>query len=148
MNKVILIGNLGADPELKFTQGGQAILRLRVATSEKYKDRNGELQEATEWHTVVMWGPRAEALNKILTKGRTISVEGMNTTRSWEDKDGGKRSATEVKAHNIELVGHEKGFNGQRTQQRQEQPRNSYGPTATRDGDAGLPLDDLDDIPF
>jgi single-strand DNA-binding protein len=105
LNKAILIGNLGMDPELRFTQNGQAILRLRLATTESYVDRNKERQERTEWHTVIVWGNRGEALNKILSKGRTICVEGRIQTRQWEDKDNNKRSTTEIVATNIILVG-------------------------------------------
>lgn len=105
MNKAILIGNLGADPELRFTQGGQAVLKLRLATTESYVDRNKERQQRTEWHSVVVWGNRAEALNKILSKGRTICVEGRIQTRSWDDKDGNKRYSTEINATNVILVG-------------------------------------------
>lgn len=106
LNRAILVGNLGMDPELKFTQGGQAVLRIRLATSDSFLNKAGERQERTEWHTVVVWGKRAESLNKILSKGRTIWVEGRIQTRSWEDKkDGGKRYATEINAQNIGLVG-------------------------------------------
>lgn len=106
LNRAILVGNLGMDPELKFTQGGQAVLRIRLATTESYANKAGERQERTEWHTVVVWGKRAESLNKILSKGRTIWVEGRIQTRSWEDKkDGSKRYATEINAQNIGLVG-------------------------------------------
>jgi single-strand DNA-binding protein len=105
LNKAILVGNLGMDPELKFTQGGQAVLRIRLATTESFVNKGGERQERTDWHTVVVWGKRAEALNKILSKGRSIWVEGRIQTRSWEDKDGGKRYATEINANNIGLVG-------------------------------------------
>ena len=76
LNKVILIGNLGADPELRYTQGGSAVLRLRLATSESYVNKAGERQQRTEWHTVILWGKRAEALNNILSKGRSICIEG------------------------------------------------------------------------
>ena len=86
LNKVMLIGNLGADPELKFTQGNQAVLKLRIATSESWMPKDGgEKQTRTEWHTVVLWGRRAEALNKILSKGRTIYVDGRIQSRQWED---------------------------------------------------------------
>jgi single-strand DNA-binding protein len=106
LNRAILVGNLGMDPELKFTQGGQAVLRIRLATTDSYLSKTGERQERTEWHTVTVWGKRAEALNKILQKGRTIWVEGRIQTRSWEDaKDGSKRYATEIQAQNIGLVG-------------------------------------------
>ncbi|HEX5659510.1 MAG TPA: single-stranded DNA-binding protein [Polyangiales bacterium] len=113
LNRAILVGNLGMDPELKFTQGGQAVLRIRLATSESYVNKAGERQERTEWHTVIVWGKRAEALNKILSKGRTIWVEGRIQTRSWEDKDGGKRYATEINANNIGLVGGGGGRGGE-----------------------------------
>ncbi len=105
LNRAILVGNLGMDPELKYTQGGQAVLRIRLATTESFVNKGGERQERTDWHTVVVWGKRAEALNKILAKGRTIWVEGRIQTRSWEDKDGGKRYTTEINANNIGLVG-------------------------------------------
>ncbi len=106
LNKVMLIGNLGQDPELKFTDGGQAVLKLRMATTERYKDKGGEKQERTEWHSVVIWGNRAEALNKILAKGRTIYIEGRLQTRSWDDKNGGgKRYATEINASQVLLMG-------------------------------------------
>jgi single-strand DNA-binding protein len=112
LNKAILVGNLGMDPELKFTQGGQAVLRIRLATTESFVNKGGERQERTDWHTVVVWGKRAEALNKILSKGRSIWVEGRIQTRSWEDKDGGKRYATEINANNIGLVGSGGGRGG------------------------------------
>lgn len=112
LNRAILVGNLGMDPELKFTQGGQAVLRIRLATTESYVNKGGERQERTDWHTVIVWGKRAEALNKILAKGRTIWVEGRIQTRSWEDKDGGKRYATEINANSIGLVGGRDGGGG------------------------------------
>jgi len=112
LNKVILIGNLGMDPELKYTQGGGAVLRLRMATTETYVDKNKQRQERVEWHTVVVWGNRAEALNKILAKGRSIGVEGRLQTRQWEDKDGGKRSTTEIVATNVLLLGGGRGEGG------------------------------------
>src|SRR5688572_7696607 len=105
LNKAILIGNLGQDPELKYTQGGQAVLRLRLATNESFLNKARERQERTEWHTIVVWGNRAEALNKILAKGRQIYVEGRIQTRDWEDKSGNKRATTEINALNIVLLG-------------------------------------------
>ena len=104
LNKAILCGNLGADPELKFTQSGQAVLSLRIATTESFKNREGERDKRTEWHRVTVWGKRAEALDKILSKGRCIWVEGKIQTRSWEDKEGNKRYSTEINAYNIGLV--------------------------------------------
>src|SRR6185295_7513166 len=108
LNKVLLLGNLGADPELKVTQGGQAILKLRLATTESYLDRNNTRQERTEWHSVTLWGKRGEALAKFLQKGERIFVEGRIQTSSYE-KDGEKRYRTEVVANNIILAGRGKG---------------------------------------
>lgn len=108
LNKVMLLGNLGADPELKVTQGGQAVLKLRLATTESYLDRNNTRQERTEWHSVTLWGKRGEALAKFLTKGERIFVEGSLRTSSYE-KDGEKRYRTEIVARNIILAGRGKG---------------------------------------
>ena len=107
LNRVILIGNLGQDPELRFTQAQQGVLSIRMATTESYFDtQTKERKEITEWHTVVVWGKRGEALNKILSKGSRIAVEGRLKTRSWDDKNGGgKRYATEVVANNVILLG-------------------------------------------
>lgn len=108
LNKVMLLGNLGADPELKMTQGGQAILKLRLATTESYLDKNNTRQERTEWHSVTMWGKRGEALSRFLQKGERIFVEGRISTSSYE-KDGEKRYRTEIIANNIILGGRGKG---------------------------------------
>jgi single-strand DNA-binding protein len=105
LNKVLLIGNLGADPELSYTQSSQAVLKLRLATNESFLNKAGERQERTEWHRVVVWGKRAEALSKFLAKGRQLYIEGRLQTRSWEDKDGQKRFATDVVANEIILLG-------------------------------------------
>ena len=105
LNRVTLIGNLGQDPELRHTQGGGAVLTLRVATTESFANRNGERQERTDWHTVKLWGRRAEALANILSKGRQICVEGRIQYSQWEDKQGQKRTSTEINAQNIILLG-------------------------------------------
>ncbi len=108
LNKVMLLGNLGADPELKMTQSGQAVLKLRLATTETYLDKNQTRQERTEWHSVTLWGKRGEALAKFLTKGERIFVEGSLRTSSYE-KNGEKRYSTEINATNIILGGRGKG---------------------------------------
>ena len=108
LNKVMLLGNLGADPELKMTQGGQSVLKLRLATTETYLDKNQTRQERTEWHSVTLWGKRGEALAKFLTKGERIFVEGSLRTSSYE-KNGEKRYSTEINASNIILAGRGKG---------------------------------------
>jgi single-strand DNA-binding protein len=108
LNKVMLLGNLGADPELKMTQSGQAVLKLRLATTETYLDKNQTRQERTEWHSVTLWGKRGEALAKFLQKGERIFVEGSLRTSSYE-KNGEKRYSTEINATNIILTGRGKG---------------------------------------
>ncbi len=104
LNKVMLLGNLGADPELRMTAGGQAVLKLRLATTETFLDKTNTRQERTEWHTVTVFGKRGEALAKILAKGANIFVEGGLRTSSYE-KDGEKRYRTEIVASNILLTG-------------------------------------------
>ncbi len=146
LNKVLILGNLGADPELRVTAGGEAILKLRVATSESYLDKSNTRQERTEWHSVTMWGKRGEALSKFLKKGERIFVEGRLHTSSYE-KDGEKRYRTEVVATNLILGG--RGA--------QEQPHGGRGddnpPPARRGGRAAAPAhDDFgshdEDVPF
>ena len=105
LNKVMLLGNLGADPELKMTSGGQAVLKMRLATTETYLDRNKVRQEKTEWHSVVLWGKRAEALSRFLSKGSRLFIEGGLRTSSYDDRDGNKRYKTEVVASNVILAG-------------------------------------------
>lgn len=104
-NRVLLLGNLGADPELKMTQGGQSVLKLRLATTERYQDKSGVWQDRTEWHSVVVWGKRAEGLHKVLAKGSSIFVEGSLRTSSYEDREGNKRYKTEVSANRVVLTG-------------------------------------------
>jgi single-strand DNA-binding protein len=105
VNKVLLIGNLGQDPELRTTGGGQAVGSLRIATTEKFKDRDGNLQERTEWHTVVVWGRDAENVHKYCKKGRQLYIEGRLQTRKWQDKEGKDRYSTEVVADVVRFLG-------------------------------------------
>lgn len=104
LNKAMLIGNLGADPEVRYTQNNTAVATISVATSERYKDGNGEMQERTEWHRVVAWGKLAEICQNYLKKGNKVYFEGPIQTRSWEDKDGQKRYTTEIKALNMVML--------------------------------------------
>ena len=104
MNKVLLLGNLGANPELRFTATGTAVLNFRLATSETFVDRNKEPQSRTDWHSVVVWGARAQGLSKVLNKGTAVLVEGGLRTSTFE-KDGLKRYKTEVHARDVHLVG-------------------------------------------
>jgi single-strand DNA-binding protein len=105
LNRVMLLGNLGADPELRFTQGGQAVLNMRLATTESYLDKDKVRRERTDWHNVVVWGKRGEALAKILTKGSSLFIEGSLRTSSYDDRDGNKRYKTEIIANNVLLTG-------------------------------------------
>lgn len=105
LNRVMLLGNLGADPELRYTQGGQAVLNVRLATTESYLDKDKVRRERTDWHNVVIWGKRGEGLAKVLSKGSTIFIEGSIRTSSYDDKEGQKRYKTEIVANNIILAG-------------------------------------------
>lgn len=142
LNKAMIIGRLGADPEVRYTQSNTAVATLSVATTEKYKDRNGELQENTEWHRVVAWGRLAEICQEYLKKGSLAYFEGPIQTREWEDKDGQKRYTTEIKALNMQMLD-SRGSQGSAT------PSNSGNkkPPATVDIDDSF--DDMDDdLPF
>ena len=105
LNRVMLLGNLGSDPELRFTQGGQAVLNLRLATTESYLDKDKVRRDRTDWHNVVVWGKRGEALAKILGKGSSLFIEGSLRTSSYDDRDGNKRYKTEIVANNVILAG-------------------------------------------
>jgi single-strand DNA-binding protein len=105
VNKVILIGNLGADPELKYTPTNRPVCNLSVATNEVFKDKGGQKQEKTEWHRVTVWGDQAENCSKYLAKGRTVYLEGRLQTRSYDDKEGKKRYSTEVVADRVVFLG-------------------------------------------
>ncbi len=105
VNKVIVLGNLGRDPELRHTSGGKAVATLSVATNEQWSDQSGERQERTEWHRVVVWGRQAETSAQYLSKGRSVFVEGRLQTRKWQDRDGNDRYTTEIVAERVQFVG-------------------------------------------
>jgi single-strand DNA-binding protein len=110
VNKAILIGNLGRDPELRYTQNGQAVVNFTLATTENWSDRStGEKQERTEWHRIVAWGRTGEICAQYLSKGRTVYVEGRIQTREWEDKEGQKRRTTEINAQTVQFLGGPRG---------------------------------------
>jgi len=112
VNKVILIGNLGRDPETRYTTGGDAITNLNIATSEQWKDKNGEKQEKTEWHRVVLFGRQAEIAGEYLKKGRSVYIEGRLQTRKYTDKDGVEKYSTEIVADRMQLLGGRDGAGG------------------------------------
>ncbi|MDD5389906.1 MAG: single-stranded DNA-binding protein [Gallionellaceae bacterium] len=112
VNKVIIIGNLGKDPEMRYMPSGDAIANLRIATTDKFKDRNGEMQEATEWHSVAFFGKTAEICGQYLKKGSQIYVEGSLRTRKWQDKDGNDRYTTEIRGDRMQMLGGRGGGGG------------------------------------
>jgi single-strand DNA-binding protein len=105
VNKVILLGNLGRDPETRYTTGGDAVTNLNIATSEQWKDKSGEKQERTEWHRVVLFGRQAEIAGEYLKKGRSVYIEGRLQTRKYTDKDGVEKYSTEIVADRMQLIG-------------------------------------------
>ena len=150
VNKVILIGNLGADPEVRYLPSGDAVANLSIATTDKYKDRNGEMQEATEWHRVSFFGKTAEICGQYLKKGSQVYVEGSIRTRKWQDKEGNDRYTTEIRGDRMQMLG-SRGMSGG-TADMEGAPRAapsrpaSSAPSKTP---AGSAFDDLeDDIPF
>ena len=149
VNKVILVGNLGRDAELRYTPGGAAVARLRLATSETWNDKNtGQRQEHTEWHSVDVWGKRAEALQQYLTKGLKIYVEGSLRTRQWEDRDGNKRYSTDIRADRIEFLDGRGEGGGRRSEgggRNQSSPPDQSREQGAPDGSPDLTEDD---IPF
>ena len=138
VNKVILIGNLGRDPEVRSTPSGQPVASFSLATNRRWRDRDGNRQEQTEWHNIVCWGRQAEIAGQYLTKGKQIYVEGRLQTRSWEDRQSGeKRYRTEIVCDNFQMLGSRSGFDDG-----PGGPAGGYG----QEADAGQPDDD--DIPF
>lgn len=109
VNKVMLVGRLGKDPEMRFTPSGRAVTNFTMATDEVWVDQNNERQERTEWHRIVTWGKLAENCAKLLSKGRLVFVEGRIQTRSWDDKDGNKRYTTEIIANNMQILSPKEG---------------------------------------
>lgn len=152
VNKVILIGNLGQDPELRYTGGGTAVCNMRLATNESYKDAEGNLVEKTEWHSVVAWARLAEICGEYLKKGSQVYFEGSLQTRQWEDKEGNTRYTTEVKAREMMILSGrgETGGGGYDRSADYDQSRGNGGrhpqPAAAPSGDAGFDPDD--ELPF
>ena len=136
MNKVMIIGRLGADPELRYTQGGQPVCSLRIATDESYTDKDGNRVERTEWHSVVVFGKTADHCNQFLRKGSLVYVEGKLSTRKWQDQKGQDRYTTEIRAERVQLL--EKRENGP---QKPAQSKERGKAQATV-------MDDMDTIPF
>ena len=151
VNKVILVGNLGRDAELRYTPGGAAVATLNMATTETWNDKEGQRQEKTEWHRVVFWGKVAESLTEYLTKGKQVYVEGRLETRQWNDKDGNKRYTTEIKGFQIIPVGG-KGVSGdaggEPAKSRAAQPAVAEGKSESYDDFPEALDEEDDDLPF
>jgi single-strand DNA-binding protein len=156
VNKVILIGNLGRDPEVRYLPSGDAVANLNVATTEKWKDKNGEQQEQTEWHRVAFFGRQAEICGEYLRKGSQIYIEGRLQTRKWTDKDGNERYTTEIRGDRMQMLGARGGAGapelpGRDPSAREPEPSAS-APSSGKPAAGGKKpanFDDLDDdIPF
>jgi single-strand DNA-binding protein len=139
LNKVMLMGNLGKDPEVRYTGSGQAVASFSLATSERFKNKSGEWEEKTEWHNIVLGGKQAETAKEYLAKGRTVFIEGRLQTRKWQDKDGRDRYTTEIIGDRMQFVGSKGDGSGRQGGKGDE-------PTAVYDDPAGFNADD--DIPF
>lgn len=152
VNKVILVGNLGQDPELRYTGGGTAVCNLRIATNESYKDSNGEWVERTEWHSVVAWGRLAEICNEYLKKGSQAYFEGSLQTRSYEDRDGNTKYTTEIKAREMMMLGgRDDSFSGggPAAASRSRQTATASAPAAAgQEGGDDFTFEPDDELPF
>jgi single-strand DNA-binding protein len=135
VNKVILVGNLGRDPEIRYTQGGTPVANFTMATTERWSDPSGEKREKTEWHRIVVWGKQAEIASEYLRKGRQVYIEGSLQTREWTDREGNKRTTTEIRAQRLQLLG--------RPDDRQAQPASQPDEEVAEPASYGE-----DDIPF
>jgi single-strand DNA-binding protein len=142
VNKVILVGNLGKDPEIRTLDNGRSVASFSLATTESYKDKNGQKVDNTEWHNIVMWSPLAEIAQKYLKKGNQVYLEGKLTTRSWDDKEGNKRYTTEVVVRDMTLLGSPSGAGG-RNEADPGPAATSSQMSAPQGGSA-----DADDLPF
>ncbi|MTI88674.1 MAG: single-stranded DNA-binding protein [Balneolaceae bacterium] len=151
LNKAMLIGRLGQDPEVRYTQSNTAVATLSIATSERYKDSNGEYQERTEWHRVVAWGRLAEICQQYLKKGSQVYIEGPIQTRKWEDKEGQKRYTTEIKALQMTMLdskGSSGGGQGGEASQGGGNAQSQSKPMSSN-VELGSNFDDMDDdLPF
>jgi len=158
VNKVILVGNLGRDPEMRYMPSGDALASFSIATTDNWKDKNGQKQERTEWHRISMFGKLAEIAGEYLKKGSSVYIEGRLQTRKWQDKEGNERQTTEVVADRMQMLGGRGGSNTYEVMDEdmnQDAPRQSSPAPASRPAPAAKPagggsgFDDFeDDIPF
>ena len=146
VNKVILIGNLGKDPEFKYTPSGQPVATFSIATTERFADKSGQRQERTEWHNIVAWGKLAELVNQYLKKGRSAYIEGRLTTRSWDDKDGNKKYKTEIVANTIQFLSAAGGAGGSAPDQEYSSSAPSFDAHPVNNNPADSMVEE--DLPF
>ena len=153
LNKVLLLGNLGRDPEVRYTASGKAVATFTLATSSKWRDQDGNDQERTEWHRVVAWGRLGEVCGEYLSKGKQVFIEGRIQTRDWEDQDGNRRTTVEIIANDMIMLG---GAGGSQGREGEERPR-TQAPAKSKGADSGprrgddsrhAPPPPEDDIPF
>lgn len=142
VNKVILVGNTGADPEVRYLDGGTAVASIRLATSETYKNKNGERITQTEWHNIVLWRGLAEIAEKYVKKGMQLYIEGRLRNRSWDDKDGNKRYITEIVADSMQMLSRKEGGNDKGQPVEQPADKKSPPPPANTSDEVN------DDLPF
>ena len=142
VNKAIIIGNLGRDPEVRYTQGGQAMTRFTVATTDTWTDRDNGRQERTEWHNIVVWGKQAETCGQYLSKGRQVYIEGRIQTRKFEDREGKERYFTEINAQQVTFLGSRDGGSARSGQSFDDGPSGGFDDA----GAGSVPPDD--DVPF
>lgn len=133
LNKVMVIGRLGADPELRYTQSGSPVTTLRIATDESYTDKNGNRVEATEWHRVITFQRAAENCNKYLSKGSLVYVEGKLSTRKWQDQNGQDRYTTEIRAERVQFLEKRENVQQQPAQRRERSNEHNRGNDTTMD---------------
>jgi single-strand DNA-binding protein len=150
VNKVIIVGNLGADPETRYLPSGEAVTNIRVATTDKWKDKqSGETKEATEWHRISLFGRQAEVAGEYLKKGSQVYIEGSIRTRKWQDKEGQDRYSTEIRADRMQLLGSRSGSGEPRGEPPPMESRSSEGKGAPAGKKPAGKFDDMeDDIPF
>jgi len=145
LNKVMLIGNLGKDPEVRYTTSGTAVASFSLATSEKFKNKTGEWEERTEWHTITLWGRLAEIAGEYLAKGKTVYIEGRLQTRKWQDRDGRERYTTEVVADKMQMLGGRGESGGRQTSGKAAEESTGFGGASGYEEPSFNPDDD---IPF
>ncbi len=148
VNKAILVGNVGKDPEVRYLESGVAVCNFPLATSETYKNRNGETVTNTEWHNIVLWRGLAEVAEKYIKKGKQLYIEGRIRTRSWDDNDGNKKYITEIVGDNMQMLGRKQDDEGHESQNSQPRPSGNESQTGGTFDETPNNENETDDLPF